>query len=1592
MTGRLDDAPADALFVALLEAASEPPEDFVPGTAAPPQVRELATGSGTPLPASVSDGGAPSDDTAADDTATDGLALELDEQADLEHQAAFLEDEARHQPTALAAARGLLLASELWAQAGDPSRAARCAEGATRAAPSFTLAQLQLRAFTPWRADEPAAAEHWLRSLQVEARLGADEAARSHAAWLLSELTRLTGDLTGAHAAEELAQRAGDLRATVSRLIDRLLGGENPLAVHLPPGSPLRAAALRVSELRCRRPAEDPDALVHLERARRGLAEGRWRESAEHLTAAAEELDSAPALLDLAASLAAHDAESRPVALRALRRRMANDTSRPLLRTFAARAVEQGDWDALSEALELADPASGTFDLSERIVLALIGGGTLQVGDLDLDSLSRQCDPALAASLAEHSGDHLGASPQALEATLGSRLAPTQRDELALFLDSLPADDPLRLVLSAELALAARDPDATVDALGRLAALADLPELHEIVGLLHELAGHADRAADAYGRAHDLAPDLRHVRVLADTSGSAPLTSLLTALARSCPDPERAALLWLEAALRAHPREALDLLDQATLSEAVDRVACGHAAFLAARAGDAMERRKWLSRGAALAQTPRERALWILRQPDDGTEVTADSAPALRELAERFPEDLALQEYCEGKTRCSETDRVERRLRAAHANTPQGAWLSAEATIRAWAAGDPQLASRALRRLLTQRSSPLTAAFAAMLAHEGGDATALSEALLGQAASADPVQRDEALEALAHLDGARGNQAGRWEWLRALLAGSPGAGAAVRAAGRLEAELLHEGYVQQLDPAGVALAEHLAPADRLPYRLHLGAARLLDGDLRAARRWLEPLARLPQPPALATHALEIHARQVEDQETLRWLYALLGSSADTAAAAAASFIDAAFAAAQLGHRAEALALVDGALRTQPDDLAASWLRWELLDSSGVPALAARALEELAGRLRDPSHRRAALLLTARSWAHADLAGEHDDAAEAALQEVLTLAPADVTAFEQLRALTVKRGDERALAALLERRLAHASTAEEKIELHRSLAACYRELQAPAEERAALEAWLALEPEADLAWRAHARATTALQDYPAARRSWQRFIERTAPGPELTEARYALAILLDERLAEPHVAAELYEIVLAERAEDSDVIARLVRAYTRLGRPERAITLQTKIIQLTQHPQEKLASALELAKLYEDLARDTKRAVATLERTRKAWPTEPTPLAALVRFLERQGEDGKGRLLVERTTRDTWRKLEGERIEPSALGMLATLAELQGLDELSAGAEAARGAWIGEAKPRDGAGPSALGPQLDDLLAPTEMSAPLRTLLRKTGRAFDAAFPIAIAAQRVESGTTLDELRELSHASGLGEVALFATPSLGARCLPACAALDHGSPHQMLIGPALADLSPDQRTFLLLRGLKLQQSGAGALARSRPRDSWPMLAALLNLFAPNWVPAGIDQDKFLLARQQLEKALGAVGYDDDVPFLVLEAIGTLTPRAQHLGEAARVLPNRAALLGTGSLGGAIEAFAHLADRQLAAAGPARWRWLNGHAEARDLVLFSASRACAEARVRLGLVARDSLPEASPAHSLPPRPPQRSLPARPPPRRT
>jgi hypothetical protein len=172
-------------------------------------------------------------------------------------------------------------------------------------------------------------------------------------------------------------------------------------------------------------------------------------------------------------------------------------------------------------------------------------------------------------------------------------------------------------------------------------------------------------------------------------------------------------------------------------------------------------------------------------------------------------------------------------------------------------------------------------------------------------------------------------------------------------------------------------------------------------------------------------------------------------------------------------------------------------------------------------------------------------------------------------------------------------------------------------------------------------------------------------------------------------------------------------------------------------------------------------------------------------------------------------------------------------------------------------------------------------------------------------------------------------------------------------------------------YLILRAIKLQLLGAGAIARSRVEDTWPMLASMLLLFAPQFRPKNVDLRKATQARALVEQGLSRVGYDGDVPVLALETIGSLGDSGENVGEAIRLLASRAALLGMGSPHAALLAISAGSDKPIPDQGPARFRWFESHLEARDLLLFLTTDAYAEARGRVGL-----LDERGPARPRPP----------------
>jgi hypothetical protein len=175
---------------------------------------------------------------------------------------------------------------------------------------------------------------------------------------------------------------------------------------------------------------------------------------------------------------------------------------------------------------------------------------------------------------------------------------------------------------------------------------------------------------------------------------------------------------------------------------------------------------------------------------------------------------------------------------------------------------------------------------------------------------------------------------------------------------------------------------------------------------------------------------------------------------------------------------------------------------------------------------------------------------------------------------------------------------------------------------------------------------------------------------------------------------------------------------------------------------------------------------------------------------------------------------------------------------------------------------------------------------------------------------------------------------------------------------LLLGQAWVDLGEGAaQDFLIVRNLKLVQAHACTFSRLAPVDLWPVLAAFLSLFAPDWQPQGLDARRFQEARAKLQPVVPA-HFDDDLPALALEVIGGIGSRASQLGTALHQWANRTALLAVGSPSVALLA---LASQQSQPAlpptgGPDRARWIARHAEARDVLVFSVSEAYLEARKR------------------------------------
>ncbi|MEI9936989.1 MAG: hypothetical protein WDO69_07175 [Pseudomonadota bacterium] len=1500
-------------------------------------------------------------------------------------RAEWLENEARATSDAQAKARTLIVASEIWALVGELPRAREVAAEASAVPRAQAMAARQLRALAAADGDFKAVAP----ALEMEIRSAATVEARVHAAYLSAEVHRLAlQDDVSAKKKLDLAVRAhqDDPRAHIAKLSD-LLGKSNaPARVRWPETEALSELSRASDELLRLRGAPAPAGnstppsgpRSAFDEARRALSAGEREKAADALERLAQVDGLGQACAWLSASLLGADPKTRTRAIAGLRELAAQQGSRLARRTLVTRSLEHGDSEGVRQAV-LGAQGEETFSAPDRLALAALNGlspSTLEatVREVAHDPELRPLAAAFVAATSNsaldvHSGSEAARAEQRLGQTLGT--PPTDPTGLAYLrahadaFESTHPTSPLSRLLTLEFAKVARAKGLVAIGLGDWPYATDDAEAERdhrmAAAFVHELAGEHSSATVMYRRV--LALDATNEAALRALSNAAPgeASDLLVALASELAPSPRAALALLEAALRQGDDDGERyhaLLERAKI--AAPEISLTHrlAEVAARRTGDSALLLSALRARREASDDAIEGALDLVREALLVAESDLPLAQQLLEEALRArPTDLALRELSERMVPSDEQERAAwREALAATSDGRSRGRLLAEAALERGRAGDLEAAARNAFLSFESEGSDLWRVTAERYAASGPTSARISDALLQRArATSDPHEQRQLYERLSQIDRTRGDSSSALLWQSAILEQSPEHLPALR---RLEHAYISGDRLEDLEPIAASLARTLDVRESNAHARLAARLRVLRGAWGEAREMAEiSVSRAPDE-LWALRTLSAQARAAEDNQLGLTVDERLFSLAERPLDKATLALRAAEAAARLERPLETRRLLLASLEQMPDHLLALTTLSEVLEGMAEYAAAAEAQETMAQASHVEAHQVSAWHQAAVLWL--DKAG-NATRGRAALERAVALDVGHEDAVVRLQSLYVAANERQNLAELLERRLQRTTDPEERIAIEVTRGRALAEVGEKDAAKAALAAALDANPDHAEALEAFAELCLGEGDWAAGEQALIRLARHTIELPRQAQIYRRLGELYDTTLPNPERAELAYREVLKRDPDDAETVARLVQVHGRLGDKATALSLQSELLSHAKTPDEKRDRTLALALVEEQIGEDRKRAEASLDRARKEWPHDSVVLRAVAEFQQRHGETRTTQVLLDRAATDARRALATGRFEPGFFEILATVAELKSAGDSALVARATLAALHGEEVPVPAAGPIAGDPRLDELLAPELVSPPLRALLQKSGDVLDAAYPVDLRTMRAQplpatSAAFTSYVQQVATSFGVRGLELFASPTLGAVCIP----VSSGGP-QLVFGQALLDSDDDAaRYFLMIRCLKILQGKAAALSRTAPIDLWPVLAAYLSLFAPNWIPQGVEAKKLAEAQRRIQSVMPPK-LDDDVPVLALEVIGAIGNRASLLGTALHQWGNRTALLSAGSLVASLRgvSFAVGQPGGPPKEGPERVKWIVRNPEARDLATFCVGEHYAEARVRLGL---------------------------------
>jgi cellulose synthase operon protein C len=1461
-------------------------------------------------------------------------------------------------------ARGLVIASEIAAIAGDRARAIELAEEAWNESPNEPLASRQLRqlfaAEGRWEEVAPL--------LDTEMKTGSNAAIKGHAAILAADAARIARDAPDdAMKLYESAQRssATDVRPSIARATLAIASGK-PLPLlrwaQNVGAEPLSEAVVR--RARGGEAAEDVELAEVLEGiagyAETGNVTNDFGEALDTLSSS-QSLGTAAKWLRIAL-----DAAKTKTRRSAFDRLGSVGESRTAQEARLLLGLDLGEIaPARDAAATLArDYPSMTTVVAHHAVTA-ISGQTPRTEELvpfaelpGAKTIGRGL--ALAAnedvSFAFSMSDPLDASIRvARRLAVGGHVEPSLREKTsrgAQFGFTL-AD-----------AMGGGGPRATVDALTPLVGWEGAAVDETLLRMLAELAeGDVTAAITNARQAANVDPTAFPAALAAlgfVTEDSEPIA---LATAEGSTADVRGAALAIRLAVMAIRRNDLEAAkracDIALTSTPLDAVAPFLAELRARRAGDFDGVIEAIRARAEAANDPIAKAgnhvreIFLLLGTDLATCIERS-----QEAWEQVPHDRTVRALYERIAGEGAQGRAAWRAEVAKDLTGEAkAETLLDAAREAERHGELEDAERYASEAEAAGSGSEAVALRHRVQARGNGAARLAEELLEAAKKTDePAAQRELYESLADLDlFSRGDTASAIMWHQAILEASPEHLPSLR---RLEHMLISVGREDDYEPIASQIARVLHESSRdahveIAARLRLrqaGAEWVVVSDL------IDLAGERENPALWTTRMMDALARVRNDNKGALRACDLLLARSDRPLEVAALATRAAEAAFRLGDIERARGYLDRALDADPQHPTALASVAELRRASGDFRGAAEAIEQMAQNQLVPEHRLEDWHAAAVLWLD-----KVDDTVRgrAALERAaeIDLGYADV--FERLIALARASNETEIVNDLYQRRLGQLEDPTLRAALHVEHAKLLMQAGDREGARVSLTNALDAQPTNGEALEEGLRLAEEAEDWPEYEQYLIKFSKAQTDDTLQIGILKRLGALYEGPLPNPSRAEAVYKKILSQEEGNDEILARLVDVYIQLGDADMAVETHQERVRLAQDPAARRARLLELGRIFDEHANDGERALKAFESARASDPSDLEALAALAEFHTKHGRPEALSAALDQAIEELRGRLANDP-DLKSFHSLAKILELRGREDAVRVVRAAIAGLSGEQTELIGAEDAAAMPDVDPLLCPPELTPEIRAFLDKAGEALEKSVPVDLRALKAAKlGTTNPVLKAkidaVARGFGLPDPDVVISRAMPLLCLPVGA-----KPFQIVIGDGIVSTDDEVgRRFALARTMKLCGARCAALIRVPPADLRIYLDALLHHLQPEYPAPDIDAERLDEITKRLQRFVPRKD-EAELKRLAGEIVGGGALDIERLASAAATWGDRVALLAVGDVGAALRGVAWTLGQKDAPRDPEELRkWLLENPAARDLVMFGISDTYIEARNRAGV---------------------------------